>query len=272
MANKESFSISDFAKFARTTRDTLLFYDKINLLRPAARGKRGYRFYSANQVAVVNIIRTAQQLGFSLSEIKKLIEERNPAMIDELMIQQIGRIDEKINEWLRARKLLSVLQQMIHTALAKNINTITVEFLPAEAIILGEINDYSKGRDDYDALLSFYHACSEKYPDTDLNYPVWAMFSEDQIRRRHWSLPDRYYFYNPAGPDERPAALYAIGYCKGGYGDSAELFKQLLAYIDTNGYQVCGPAYEEYPLNEISVPDASNYLIRVLITVQKRAD
>jgi hypothetical protein len=145
-----------------------------------------------------------------------------------------------------------------------------VEFLPVEAIILGDVNDYSRGRDDYDALLSFYNACKGKYPSMDLNYPVWGAFSEQRIRREDWHWPDRYYFNNPEGHDRRPAALYAIGYGHGGYNEHGDLFKRLMEYIRVNGYEVCGPAYAEYPLNELCVSDPSNYLIRVMITVRER--
>ncbi len=269
MPGKVSISITDFAKLARTTRGTLIYYDKIKLLKPSRKGKSGYRFYSVAQTASVNIIRTAQQLGFSLAEIQHMVEQRTPASMDDLLVRQIGNIDRKIDEWVRARKLLSVLQQMIHTARAVDVDAITVEQLPAQPIILGGVNEYSEGRDHYDELLRFYQACGEKYPDMDLNYPVWGIISEERIRGGDWRWPDRYYFYNPDGLDRRPGGLYVIGYCYGGYGETGNLYKRLLSYLQTNGYEICGPAYEEYPLNEMCVTDDDGYLIRVMIMVRK---
>ncbi len=269
MPRKDSFTITDFAKLARTTRATLIHYDKIDLLRPANRGKSRYRLYSVGQTAVVNLIRTAQQLGFTLLEIKRIIEHRTPATMDDLMIQQIGNIDKKINEWARARKLLTVLQQMIHSAREVDVETITVEHLPAQPIILGSVNEYNDGRDIYDELLRFYQSCNSKYPDMDLNYPVWGIISEERIRNGDWQWPDRYYFYNPDGLDRRPGALYAIGYCYGAYGETDNLYKRIVSFILANGYEICGPAFEEYPLNEICVTEADHYLIRIMIMVRK---
>ena len=162
------------------------------------------------------------------------------------------------------------LKKTIHSVLHVNEDAIAVQFVPAEAIVLGELNDYSDGSTDYDALFSFYRACKVKYPDMDLNYPVWAMFSEERITRKDWVWPDRYYFYNPEGHDEKPAALYAVGYARGGYGQTAELYERLFAYIDANGFEICGPAYEEYPLNEFCVLNDKEFLIRVMITVRER--
>jgi len=264
------FTISDFAKLSRTTRDTLLHYDKIGLLPPAARGENGYRYYFGGQFAIVNVIRTFQALGFSLEEIKTLRDSRTPENTYDRFSCQIEHIDTKIDEWVRARKLLLMLSGVIQSALHVDEEEITVQFLPAEAIVLGDLNDYSRGKNDYDAYLAFYKSINKKYPDLDLNYPVWASFSEERIKKGDWRWPDRYYLINPEGYDRRPAALYAIGYTRGGYGQCDELYKRMIDYIDSNGFEICGDAYEEYPLNEISIVDNTNYLIRLMITVREK--
>ena len=264
------FTISDFAKFSRTTRDTLLHYDRIGLLSPELRGANNYRYYSCSQLAVINVIRTLQEFGMALDEIKALKDRRTPVLAEEVFANQIEEIDKKIGNWVRARKLLLTLIKSIHSVSNIDERAITIQFLPAEAIILGDINDYSRGRNDYDALLSFYHAISEKYKELDLNYPVWGTFSEERIKRGDWVWPDRYYFYNPEGHDRRPAALYAVGYMRGGYGQGDELYKRLIDYINNNGFEICGNAYEEYPLNEVCISKDKNYLIRVMITVREK--
>jgi len=263
------FSVNDFAKFSRTSKDTLLYYDRIGLLSPVSRGENNYRYYSHGQLAIVNVIRTFQELGMSLSEIKELKDDRTPEDIFELYARLIEKINKKIEDWVGARKLLLTLRSSIRHVLDVNEGVITVQFLPAEAIILGDINDYSRGRTDYDALFRFYYSMSEKHPELNFNYPVWGFFSAERIKRGDWTWPDRFYFYNPEGHDKRPAALYAIGYTRGGYGQCDELYKRIMAFIEKNGFEICGDAYEEYPLNEICVADHSNYLIRVMVTVRE---
>ena len=264
------FSISDFAKYSRTTRDTLLHYDRTGLLSPLSRGDNKYRYYSSTQLAVVNVIRTLQQLGMTLEEIKALKDRRTPELAAKVFEQQIERIDKKIDEWMRARKLLLTLRSTIHAVSEVDESAITIQYLPAEAIILGDQNDYSCGRTFFDTLLSFYYAMSDKYPEMDLNYSVWGTFTEERIKRGDWVGADRFYFYNPEGHDKRPAALYAIGYMRGGYDQGDALYRRLVDYIEYNGFEICGPAFEEYPLNEVCVTETENYLMRVLITVREK--
>jgi len=264
------FSISDFAKFSRLTRDTLLHYDRIGILTPAMRGENNYRQYSGSQLAVVNVIRTLQQLGMTLNEIKKLKDVRTPELTNEVLGHQIEKIDKTIKDWIRARKLLLTIRKTINSTNSVDEDKMSIQFLPAEAIILGDLNDYSQGRSFYDTLLSFYRSISEKYPDLDLNYYVWGAFSEERIKKGDWIGADRFYFLNPEGHDRRPAALYAIGYMRGGYDQGDALYRRLVEYIDRNGFEICGDAYEEYPLNEVCIVDSSNYLMRVMITVREK--
>jgi len=265
------FSISDFARFSRVTRDTLLHYDRIGLLSPMSRGENNYRQYSGSQLAVVNVIRTLQQLGMTLEEIKRLKDQRTPELTDKVLENQIDEIDKKIKDWIRARKLLLTLRKTINSVKSINENKVMIQFLPAEAIILGDLNDYSQGRTYFDTLLSFYRSISEKYPELDLNYYVWGNISEERIKKGDWAGADRFYFYNPEGHDRRPAALYAVGYMRGGYDQGDALYRRLVEYIDKNGFEICGDAYEEYPLNEVCIKEAENYLMKVMITVREKA-
>ena len=270
MSGNGLFSVGDFAKFSGTTKATLHHYDKVGLLSPASRGKSKDRYYSGNQFKTFKIIRTLQRLGVPLVEIKRLKSNRTPQIVDALFLRQLMKIDEEMDNWSRARKLLLTLQRMIHPVLDIDEQEITVKSLPAEPIVLGGLNDYSQGKGIYDAMFRFGRLTSDKYSELDLDYPIGGLYSEERMKRREWGWPDRYYFHNPEGRDSRPAALYAIGYARGGYGESNALHKRVIAWIDKNDLVVAGSAYEEYPLNEICIADDTNYLIRLMVTVRKK--
>jgi len=270
MAAGVFLSVSEFAKFSRTTRYTLLHYDRMGLLSPVSRGDNNYRYYSSSQLAAVNVIRTLQELGISLREIKKLRDRRTPKLAEKGLTSQIGKINRKIEDWERAKKLLLTLQNTIASVADTDESETAIKYMPEAPIVLGEPNDYGSGKNDYDALMGFYHSIGEKHPEMDLNYPVWAIFSKDRVKNGDWVWPDRYYFYNPEGGDRRPAGLYAVGYTRGGYGQNGELYKRLTGYIESSGFEICGDAYEEYPLNEVCIAEDNNYLIRVMIAVREK--
>ena len=270
MSEEEVLSIAEFAKLSRTSRSQLLYYDKVGLLSPMTRKENNYRFYSYSQVYTIRLIRTCQALGMSIDEIKRLQNEASPKLVDELITHHIDQISININTWTSALKLLTTLRSIIHPMLTVNETTFSIDYISAEPIVLGKINDYNKCKNDHAAYAQFYIDTQKKYPDFNQNYPAWAMFSEERIKRGDWVWPDRFYYFNPDGYDKRPAAYYAIGYTRGGYGRCGTLYERLIAYIDANGYEICGPAYEEYPLTELCYTNDEDYLIRLLITVQKK--
>jgi len=270
MLSNGLFTIHEFAERAHVTRDTLLHYDKVGLLPPVERAANNYRYYSDTQFSIMKYIRILQELGMTLEEIKELKDKRSPERFAKLYTEQIAQIDQKIEDWVRARKLLLTLQKNVKSVENIDEGKISVEFLPAEAIVLGELNDFSRGRKSHDAVFSFRNDISEKYPELDLNFPIWATYSQESVKRGECDLPERFYYYNPEGYDRRPAGQYAIGYTRGDYGQNRALLKRLCEFIDANNYEICGNAYEEYPLDELCIVNESEYLIRIMIRVRTK--
>lgn len=72
------YSIGEFSKINKTTPKTLRHYDRIGLLKPAfIDEKTGYRFYAVKQLPVIYKIMTLKDLGFSLSEIRQIVDEES---------------------------------------------------------------------------------------------------------------------------------------------------------------------------------------------------
>ncbi|GHU86964.1 MerR family transcriptional regulator [Clostridia bacterium] len=268
MGKDGMLSISELARFARVSRTALIYYDAMKLISPAARGENDYRYYSERHVAVVNVISTLKETGMPLKEIAKVIKNRTPESVMTLFSEQERLIDLNIAKLTRAKTLMSELKHNIEEGMAADESKIELKTVAAQPVFLGPRNDYSGGKTLDDALLAFYLWCEQTNGDMDLNYPAWGMFSEERIRRRDWKWPDRFYFKRPDAPDAKLAGTYVVGYTRGDYGRTEALYERLTAYIAANNLEICGPAYEEYPLNEISVTNPDDYLIRVSITVR----
>ena len=69
--------IGELAKQTRVVVGTLRYYSNLGLLQPATRGDNGYRYYSQSAIEQVEFIKKAQLLGFSLTEIKQILDIRD---------------------------------------------------------------------------------------------------------------------------------------------------------------------------------------------------
>jgi len=71
------FSIGEFSKLGRVTVDTLRHYDALGLLKPANVDPfTGYRYYSARQLKSLNRILVLKEIGFSLEEIARILQDK----------------------------------------------------------------------------------------------------------------------------------------------------------------------------------------------------
>ncbi len=68
------FQIGELAKRCNVTADTLRFYEKNQLIKPAGRSESGYRLYNQQNQNQVSFILKAKDLGLSLDEIRELLE------------------------------------------------------------------------------------------------------------------------------------------------------------------------------------------------------
>ena len=267
---KTLITIGKLSKFSRVPRTTLIYYDEEDVLKPVLVGENKYRYYSFDQIGWVNLIKTMQFLGMSLEKIKNILKHRTPEVILKIFSQHINTINSIVSTYVDARKLMFTLQTTIENSIA--VDESKIEFIeePESRIFIGQQNDYSNGKSDWDALLEFYNYCEKNGATRNLYYSAWGIFSEERIKNGDWRFPDRYYLNFPEGSDKKPAGWYVVGYGRGYYGQTSALYKRMIAYIEENNLEICGPTYETYPLNEISIDNPENYLIRISITARRK--
>ncbi|MGB0133254.1 MerR family transcriptional regulator [Dokdonella sp.] len=106
------FAIGQLASAAGVGIDTVRYYERSGLLKPAERSPSGYRKYGDSELDRLNFIRGAQHLGFSLGEIGELlaISSRGDvkAMYEAAKVRLVD-IDNRISELQRMRAALANL-------------------------------------------------------------------------------------------------------------------------------------------------------------------
>src|SRR6516164_2337178 len=82
-----ALTIARAAREAGVNIETIRFYERRGLIERPLKGK-GYRVYSPDHVARIRFIKEAQQIGFSLAEIKELLALRADPNADCSAVQQ----------------------------------------------------------------------------------------------------------------------------------------------------------------------------------------
>ena len=104
--------IGEVAKATGLTVDAIRFYEKQRLLRHAPRSEGGFRRFSSEDIENLEFIRHAQQLGFSLQEIRELLLLRGGALetcshVQELLRSKLAAVQTKIEELKKLEEQLT---------------------------------------------------------------------------------------------------------------------------------------------------------------------
>lgn len=109
------FAIGQLASAAGVGIDTIRYYERSGLLKPATRSASGYRKYGEGELDRLNFIRRAQHLGFSLAEIGELLtigSRGDVAAMYQAAKLRLDDIDKRIAELHRVRDALSTLMSV----------------------------------------------------------------------------------------------------------------------------------------------------------------
>jgi len=105
------------AKATGTKIETIRFYEKIGLLAPPERTAGNYRAYGQDDVDRLSFVRRARDLGFSLDQVRTLLDladdrNRSCCTVDEIARAQLEAVEEKIADLLALkRELGSLIEQ-----------------------------------------------------------------------------------------------------------------------------------------------------------------
>ena len=127
---KMRFSIGEMSKMHNLSVQTLRYYERLDLIKPAyINEETGYRYYSIEQFIVLDLIKQCKLMGLSLEEISKLMkEEITPSRLLGILQQQKQSLEQKIEELTAAKKHMTFLEERIRDAMAQPMGTVSISY------------------------------------------------------------------------------------------------------------------------------------------------
>lgn len=100
--NKEYMLIGEIAEFFNVSRKAIRLYEKKNIIKPVEVDEEtGYRYYSVKQVQQLNALLEMKALGFSLDEIKLIIDGETDK---EVLLEALVKKQQAWQEAMEAAK------------------------------------------------------------------------------------------------------------------------------------------------------------------------
>lgn len=93
------------ARLFNLSRSTLLYYDRIKLLRPSVRGSNRYRYYNENDVKLLQRICCLREVGISLAKIKSVTHTREVHFV-QILNQRLMDLNQEIQQLRNHQRMI----------------------------------------------------------------------------------------------------------------------------------------------------------------------
>lgn len=266
------FTTGEFSKLTGIPKQTLQFYDKIGIFSPAIRLDNGYRYYEAEQYEAIDIIYSLKETGMPLAEIKRYLDTRTPEICLELMDRELEHINEKIRSLERMK---IVIEQKKVTTL-KGIHT-----EPSSRTMFREIPESHLFTWDFtgirmeDFMTELIRMMNWCYDNGYYSgHAMGSILSAQDLDRQSFDKVSHMFTTIDHAVDHpnyrhRPAGIYAVYNYKGSYEELPLVYDGILEDIRSEGWRIAGDSYENGLLDAFTQRDPSDYLIEIIIPVEK---
>ncbi len=113
-SNRQTFKTGEVARRAGVNKETVRYYERRELIDKPDRRRSGYRIFTQKHIDQITFIKRAQELGFTLSETRELLNLSvdNPdscRRVQEKAKSKLEDVRQKINDLQRISEVLDEL-------------------------------------------------------------------------------------------------------------------------------------------------------------------
>lgn len=262
------FTIGRFADLHNINKKTLMWYDRVGILKPAVIKENGYRYYTYFQSPVLETILLLRSLDVSIPEIKVFLQNRSPERLKDLLEKTVSSVDSKITELKEVKKTLVAQRDDAEFLLNLNVDEISVIEREAEYLAVLRTTKDAALEEEIELILTETKSLNLHH----LHDAVYgSMISAGSIYRG--DLDDYTALYIKTGISRKnknahvkPKGKYLRAYCKGSWDKLPCKYKEILDYAKANNIKLTGYAYET-GLNDMVILSEEDYITQIEIPV-----
>ena len=268
---KPRFTTGELARLHGISKQTLIFYDHAGVFCPREKDPdTGYRYYSADQLEMLDHILMLKDMGMSLQEIREFLTLPDTADAVAILRRQQQVLRER---QARLREAVARLDQKLATL--EGLRGATPEqvarvALPAAPLALPPVDPPGEAVETDLALKLLLRTVRERR--LPFVYQMGTRISPESLAAGRYSQAFEVFFplrrtCSSSLCRMRPAGTYLRCIHRGPYETVSETYARLLDTAQEQGLQVIGGSYEHCILDSMTVRTPEAYLTDVLLPV-----
>lgn len=277
-SNDGYFTAGELAHLFGVSKQTLLYYDKIDLLSPDFICEKGYRHYSIQQYLDLEIIVNLRSFNISIADIKAYLNQRSKNDFIALVTQKKLECQKIIRENEAIIKSLDVIYNNAKQDKPFVFNKPLLTFQEERLLKLTPVSDKAGGKERI--VLFTKHAQTAFHNKKSLEKHVgWIISQEDLFVERNVHHTKAYFSFVPNTPGHKskskvvvlPPGLFLEIYFKGTYYENFSNLTQLIKqFMELNDLEAVGDIYILTIENHLFYKDTDEYINKIFLNVRKK--
>ncbi|MEQ8672552.1 MAG: MerR family transcriptional regulator [Aggregatilineales bacterium] len=274
------YTSGEFARMAQVSQRQLRHWDDLGLLRPQKVDiETGWRYYSANQLTALNRIVALKELGLSLDQIRRFIED--DVSLDEMqgmLLLRKAEIEQQVlAELSRVRNIESRLKQIRESG--KHVRDVVVKHIP-EQMYLGMRSIVP----DWESTLKVWEHVTPLLPEppNDVYGDFLGILHADGVTTDYFDMEVGRILHTTSHPPLAtqdgqpftvrllPASEMATFVHKGSAYEAHIGFGAVGEWAEMNHYVFAGPM-RGIILHPVTFEDSNNIVVEMQFPIEKRA-
>ncbi|MCY6960255.1 MerR family transcriptional regulator [Clostridium brassicae] len=270
------FKIGEFSVLTSISIHMLRNYDKIGLLIPKYIDEStGYRYYESDQLPIANQIVALKMMGFGLKEIvalqledmetdklKNILKNKIKDKEQEVKIikGQLEQMDNALKDLASEKECaLSIVTKCIPDRKVASFRMKIKEF-PDEGVLWKTLGDECKKLNvkflDTNYSIAIQHEINfdENYIDVEVQRVVNNIY-ESTNKVKFYSIPS--------------CEVASLAY-QGGYSKLKDINIYIAKWIEQNGFEICGPAFNIYYISPEHKVNEEKFVTEVCFPIKKK--
>lgn len=270
---KTKFTVGEMAKLYHMSKQALIFYDREKVFCPKyVDPDNGYRYYTGDQLELLDSILMLKEMGLSLKEIREYLNIRDTDVSIEIMEQKYSDIQKQLE---RLALVKGRLYHKLETLKEIKEQEGKILFLPMaerEYMAVERVEAPNQLLQVDIATKRLLKKASERdfpyYYQLGVMVPVEKLQKGKYVEAEYACLPLQYRIEDDCC-EEKKEGSYIRGYHVGDYDTIGITYEKMLERIREEGLEAEGFSYEYCVLDSLTTRNMQEYVTEIQIPVRR---
>ena len=274
MKNGRGYSIGEVSKICKLSKKALRHYDKIGIIKPDRTCGNNYRYYSQQTMLAVPVIKYYKQMGFTLSEMREVIESGDYRILKESFLsklEELRQIEEKISRNYTSVRDWYELVVEAESVLHYNVDDVSVKFVEDGTYCFF---DQGFAYDYRDSIINIEFTNYIEAINNEITGPVIIRFPDykDKMSGECKNITVLQKAIKPLREDQQArfgGRMMVSSYHIGSHENINDTYERICAWAKRRGYTLEPEVYERYVVDFWSSHETEKFVTEVLMYIKK---